>query len=229
MKEMIFTLILIFSVTGTLFCDSASEKEKTGNDAKTKKKKLSSSMKNQFIAKDENPKFIEAMIIHFQGVEGDKEAVHKSAELFEKLVKENPENPKYRAYLGSSYNLEGRDAFFFWTKKKFLDKGTKLLNQAVKEAPESTELRMLRGMNNVHLPKFFKRSQLCIEDFTSILNNKEFNYWEPEFRQEVYYYLGLAYQKNENEESAKKNWEICIKMNPESKFGKLAKKKMSAE
>jgi tetratricopeptide (TPR) repeat protein len=210
MKAMIFTLTLALLGIGVLFCGTMPEENHNASEKST----------------SENSKFSTAMKFHNEGVDGSKSAVKKSIKYFEELVTENPDNAKYIAYLGSSYNLRARDAFFPWSKLKYVEQGSDNLDKAVKMAPNSTEIRMIRAMNNIYLPKFLNRTPICIDDFTSIIKNREFNYWKAEQQQEVYYHLALAYEKIEENDLAKDNYSKCRNLNPETKLGKAANSKL---
>lgn len=103
---------------------------------------------------------------------GDKTAVDNAIKLFEKLHKKRKNDPLVAVWLGKSCTLKARDALF--TKKIYwIKRGFKLLDNAVKMAPENIFIRLERAINDLYMPSFLGRFKSCKKDFDILLKSIE--------------------------------------------------------
>jgi hypothetical protein len=63
---------------------------------------------------------------------GTSGAADIAQEKFRQLLSEEPANPLYLAYYGSTYTLQARESSLPWTKIRLVNKGVELLDQALK-------------------------------------------------------------------------------------------------
>ena len=76
--------------------------------------------------------FTSALTQFERGVNGSKKAAADALEQFRLLSEQQPDNPLYLAYYGSSITIRGRDAWMPWTRLKLGDQGLDIIGTAVK-------------------------------------------------------------------------------------------------
>jgi tetratricopeptide (TPR) repeat protein len=168
--------------------------------------------------------FSEAVELHMQGVEGDKEAVKKACKLMEKVRKLTSNNNLVEAYYGSTSTLLARDMVDPLEKLKKAADGLKILDRSVAKEPENTEIRILRAYVCSRIPEeFFHRSAIAIEDFNYLLSRYE---REPGiFSQQTYwqilYNLGLVYKKVGKHQEARNTWQKLLSQTTDANYRKL--------
>lgn len=165
-----------------------------------------------------------------QGVDGDAQAVKDLVVHLKKLIKEDPKNQLYVAYLGSAYSLRSRDA---WITKKmdYLKLAEKTMNQAVAAAPDNAAVRFVRATNLYHLPSIFGLRDEARADFEKLLGQVE-SANPPAFntktRQAIYYYAGLSFYQTDRPEQAKSAWQKGVQLSAKSKLGLAMRKKLKS-
>ena len=149
--------------------------------------------------------FRTADLCHDEGVKENKEAVKLAEKYLRELLKLEPGNAPALALLGSTYTLKGRDAFWPGTQLSLVKEGNKFMDEAAKLAPDSFQVRITRGLNNVHMPGFLKREEIARADLAWLWNRIEA---EPAaqsvaVKQEVALWLGVSLQKAKKSAEAK--------------------------
>ncbi len=94
----------------------------------------------------------------------------ESIRLNEKLKSINNPEPLLKGYQGASYIARARYAPLF-DKKGLLNTGTQILEEAIKEKPNSLELIFLRMTIQTHLPSFLGYNDNIESDKNFILAN----------------------------------------------------------
>ncbi|TCL76915.1 hypothetical protein EDC14_1001200 [Hydrogenispora ethanolica] len=114
--------------------------------------------------------YAEAKRLHDLGVAGNKTAARMGLELWEQAHSRDPQDPVALGYYGSSLALNGRYASDTNGMFGAAIKGLKLLNEAVSQAPDHWELRLLRGYLAYSLPEaFFHTTRQAIADFQYLI------------------------------------------------------------
>ncbi len=114
--------------------------------------------------------YAEAKRLHDLGVAGNKTAARMGLELWEQAHSLDPGDPVALGYYGSSLALNGRYAPDINGMFGAGIKGLKLLNEAVSQAPDHWELRLLRGYLSYSLPEaFFHTTRQAVEDFQYLI------------------------------------------------------------
>lgn len=170
--------------------------------------------------------FEEAKRLHQLGIDGDKEAVKKAHAALESLRKRIKTNNLVEAYYGSATALLGRDAVDPMERVEKALKGLKLLDQAVTNDKEDTEIRTLRGYVCFKLPEmYFHRTKTAIEDFRYLADcyEKDSAVFAKEFYWQILYDLGLAYKNLQQRQEAETVWQKLLAQDPAVKFKKLLK------
>ncbi len=116
----------------------------------------------------DNPKLVKGIERHDRGVEGSESAVDEAIEILEAVLEASPGNALARAYLGSAQTLKARDVAL-WNKRRWVQRGVETLDAAVKEAPHSPRVRLVRAINAYNLPRIIGRYDLAGEDFAFLL------------------------------------------------------------
>ncbi len=140
--------------------------------------------------------------LHNKGVEGNKKAVNQAYEILEKLIESEPNNPVLLVYKGSCLTLKARDAFWPPKKLDFAREGFGLMDKAAEQAPNNLEVRFIRGMCGLSVPKFFKRLDESIDDFNFLITTYESSQNKDMNGAMVYYHAAQAYIKDNNKEKA---------------------------
>jgi hypothetical protein len=113
--------------------------------------------------------FAEASAVFERAKRGEPRASERASELFQKLSEQDPANPLYLAYWGSSDTMRGRDAWAPWDKMKFARGGLDLIDRAlarltpahdqmtVGAVPVSVETRLVAASTFLAVPDFLDR------------------------------------------------------------------------
>lgn len=168
--------------------------------------------------------FEQAVALHKKGVDGDKEAVNQAYDLLKKIMNMVPQNHLVEAYFGSVTALQGRDATDPMERFNKAIKGLKMLDQAVLEEPDNTEIRTLRAYVSYQLPEtYFHRTATAIEDFSYMVSQYEADpgVFSPEFYHKILYDLGASYKVLEQNQEAEKTWEKLLSQTPNNKYRRL--------
>lgn len=159
----------------------------------------------------------QGIALHDRGESGDKSAAHQAVRLFEEAVEEYPDDALLKAYHGSSVSLVARYADDANDAFAGAIKGMKILDEAVKIAPEDCRVRLVRARQALRLPElFFRRTGVAIVDLEFIreryveggasLSRDE---WL-----EVLWMLGSAYFRLDLVEDAKSVWKALVQEDP---------------
>jgi tetratricopeptide (TPR) repeat protein len=170
--------------------------------------------------------FSEAVKLHMQGVEGDKEAAQKAYQLMEKVRELASNNNLVEAYYGSASTLLARDIVDPMEKLKKATRGLKILDISVSKEPDNTEIRILRAYVCSRIPEnFFHRSVLAIEDFNYLLGRYEKvpSIFSKQMYWKILYELGQAYKNVGKIQEARKTWEKLLSDTTDAKYRGLLK------
>lgn len=163
--------------------------------------------------------------LHEQGVRGNKEAVVQCIEQLEQVLEEQPQNQLARAYLGSAYTLRSRDLWIGPQKLESLRHGGALMDQAVAQAPLNPEVRLVRAINSLSLPRIFNRRKIAVEDFKLLVAQAAQPGLDPSQRQAIYYYAGLA---QETESQSVELWNKGLEIDPLSSLAQKIRSALNA-
>ncbi len=106
-----------------------------------------------------------------RGLAGDAAANERASKLFQALSDAEPQNPLYLAYLGSSFAIQGREAWAPWNKIRHTEKGLGLLDKALsllaaahdevtsRGIPVSEEVRLNAAVTFLAVPGFMNRTE----------------------------------------------------------------------
>ncbi len=180
-----------------------------------------------------NPSDISALKVlgvayHNLSVIGKKGTCKKAFSILTKAYELAPEDYEILAYLGSVHTLLGRDAIFPYTRLYQVNKGCRIMDEAISKSPNNIVVRLTRANNSLALPDFFLRAKYAKEDLLYLLklSEKTPNEFPPELLATIYYTLGEYYKSKEQWDKAREYWEEAVKVAPESKDGLSAQKRL---
>ena len=166
------------------------------------------------------------ILYHNLGVEGDRKAVKRAKNLFEKLLELEPQNTEALAWYGSVLTLKGRDVLFPVSKLSYVNNGIEKMDKAVELAPDNINVRMVKAHNSLNLPGIFHRIEIAVTDFEHLLTLREKR--QEEFSKsllaKIFLGLGSAYKRKEDMVKARENWRKAVEVLPDSREADMAKK-----
>lgn len=77
---------------------------------------------------------------------GDSGRIEPAIAAFEALVRADPKQPVYAAYLGSALGLKAGDAWMPWTKMRYAEQGLDQVDQALSALKPEHDKQLLRGV-----------------------------------------------------------------------------------
>ena len=106
-----------------------------------------------------------------------------------------------------------------------LNKGSKLIDEAVKKDSDKIELHILRLENGIEVSRSspVKRYKVIREDVDYFIAQEKVSLLGNELKAEVYLFCGHYYLDSKDSENARKYFEFAYNASPDSKFGKKAK------
>ncbi len=161
-------------------------------------------------------------LYHDQGVAGNDDAVEKGFTCFDKVLELDPSNAVALAYRGSLWTLRARDAWWPFTKMKDVDKGVDEMDKAVDLAPDNIPVRLVRGINSIHLPSMFRRLPIALKDFDYMLNDARFVRFNPHLQSTIFCWAGIAYHNDGQTTKAKELLQKAISADPNSETARKA-------
>lgn len=166
----------------------------------------------------------EGVALHDRGIAGDKAAAEQALQLFEAAVEEYPDDALIKAYYGSSISLASRYAGDANDMFAGAIKGMKQIDEAVKIAPDSVEVRFVRARHGLRLPElFFRRTSVAIIDLEYLRDrHNEGSLQLP--RQEwleLLWMLGSAYLRLDLVDEAKTAWDALLQQDPDGPYKAL--------
>jgi hypothetical protein len=90
--------------------------------------------------------FVRAVGLFDRARSGESAATEPAVAAFDALVRNEPQQPVYAAYLGSALTLKGRDAWMPWNKMRYVEQGTDRIDGALAALKPEHDARLLRGV-----------------------------------------------------------------------------------
>jgi tetratricopeptide (TPR) repeat protein len=157
-------------------------------------------------------------LCHDEGANDNPEAVKLAEKYFRELIRLEPTNALPLALLGSTFTMKGRDAFWPGTKLSLVKEGLKMMDAAVKRAPDDFHVRMTRAMNNVHMPGFLDREETARDDLAWLWERTQASpgTYPERTRQRIALFYGVALRKLNDTAKAAVVWREGIAIDPTS-------------
>lgn len=134
-------------------------------------------VEDEIIDKEQSEEIFDTAVeLYYRAIKGRGDAAKEAHNLLTILLKDEPKNTEFMAYLGAVKCLLARDEVNLRDKGKYANEGLKLLDIAVLKDATNPLIRMLRGNVANNLPESrFRRTQTAIEDFEHIVSMYEEN------------------------------------------------------
>jgi tetratricopeptide (TPR) repeat protein len=97
-------------------------------------------------AEDQPRQFLEAQSLFERGLRGSEKDNEQAAEKFRALAGQEPDNPLYLAYYGSTFTLKARDAYLPWKKLRLGEEGLDLIDKSLKRLDPEHDRQTLRSI-----------------------------------------------------------------------------------
>jgi len=165
---------------------------------------------------------------HNLAVLGNRGVAKRSVRYLKKLRNTLPGDIETLAYLGSATTILGRDSFNPINKIRYVSKGTKLIDKAIKNEPNNIVMRILRISNSRALPGFFGRYKFVEKDLEFLLEfaEKEPLLFPSGLLANIYYLKGEVLKDKGKISSAQEFWRKAVEVSPESPSGKKASERL---
>lgn len=162
------------------------------------------------------PTYLEIDQAFKRAVDGDGKARNQVKERLLKLKNEEPNNPLITVYLGSTYTLEGRDAWMPWTKMRKTELGLDTMDRAIVMSRDSRErldylqrdtdleVMTISAITFTQVPKMFGRFGQGVELMNSVVEDPRYTQFSNEQKAELLFYMGEAAANDERADDAKK-------------------------
>lgn len=100
----------------------------------------------QVAAQEQLAMFTAAQERFEQGRLGSKSANEQAAAQFKVLTEQEPGNPLFLAYYGSTLTLKSRDAYMPWTKLRLGEQGLEIIDKSLRALDPKHDTLLLRGV-----------------------------------------------------------------------------------
>ncbi len=174
------------------------------------------------VAGDEN--LVRGIELHDRAVDGDKGATPKAYDLLKAAHLAHPDDPVAEAYFGSATALLGRDAVDPDERLSKALRGLKILDRAVRRAPDNVRVRTVRAYVCYRLPEmYFHRTYAAVEDFSHLasLYEKDNSVLPEPFYWQILFDLGKAYQNVGRKAEAVQTWKKLLSVTRDPKYQEL--------
>ncbi len=182
-------------------------------------------LQQQLAAQPANPALLFALgdLCHDEGVKDNAKAVLLAEKYFRQLLRQDTNHARGLALLGSTLTMKARDTFWPGTRLSLVKEGNKLMDAAVKMAPDDPQVRMTRALNNVNMPKFLNRETLARDDLAWLWEKVRTSpeIFDEQSRQEIALAYGVALNKFKSGKTALEVWNQGLAINPRSPTASL--------
>jgi len=142
---------------------------------------------------------------HIKAREDAKKYASRAVEFLAKAHEINKRDYETMCYLGSATTMMAKATWNPIKKMSYVNKGTALMDKAVRIDPDNISVRMTRGHNSKSLPSFLNRGEIALDDFKYLADLIQKN---PELslsrKKDVYINLAELYSKADDQPKAEK-------------------------
>ncbi len=168
-------------------------------------------------------------IYYWLALDRDSESLVEAEKIFRHVLDSDRDNAQSLAYYGAvlglkiGYSLVPPDQVI-----RTAQEASASLDRAVSLAPDSIEVREIRGYTSLHTPSYAGRDNLAVEDFSHALTLLELAKASSEDIAEVCLALGDAYNKTGERQKARASWQRAIDLLPGSFSAKTAQLRLDS-
>ena len=186
-------------------------------------------LKKQIAADPNNlaPRLNLGRACHWLALSHDEDALIEGEKAFRQILAREPDNAVALAYAGALLGL--KIGYHMIPEDQIgptANQAGAALDRAVKLAPDSIEVRMIRGYSSFYTPSIVGRDALAIEDFTRVIELFKQLPGAEARQAEVHLVLGDAYRKTGKMDRAREQWERTRALAPASSFAVAAESRL---
>ena len=142
---------------------------------------------------------------HIKASKDTKEYAPRAVEFLSRAYEINKKDNETMCYLGSVATMMANTTWNPIKKMSYVNKGTGLMDKAVKRDPDNVSVRMTRASNSKNLPSFLNRGDIALEDFEYLAGLIEKNPGHlTSIKKKVYLNLAELYEKAGDRTNAEK-------------------------
>jgi hypothetical protein len=181
-------------------------------------------------AQDMDQELAEARTVFLRGVDGDKRAVRDAIQRFRTLSLAHPQEPVFKAYLGASMTLQGRDTTNNIEKKRITDEGLGVVDRALdaqkasadQASPRYLDTLLVAANTYIHLPAFFNRNDEGKRLLQEILAHYAFDGMAAGFKAAVYMAAATVAHGEGDQAAYRRYLDLTVSTDPEGRDGLTA-------
>lgn len=194
-----------------------------------------------FAAQAAAPSFQKAFELYLVGANEQapdhEDANEQANEAFAKLLESDPSNPLYMTYLGSTWMLKARDAWFPWNKMKHAERGLALMDKALSllgpahgealpgQMSVSAQVRSIAAIGFVRLPDArFKRLRQGNDMLRALIESAEVRNLPGPATAHLHYFAGEAARLSGRPGEAETRYREAVELAPGSTYAALAER-----
>lgn len=164
---------------------------------------------------------------YWMALERDTQAQAEAEQAFRQILAREPDNAVALAYHGALLGIKvGTNIIPHDQITAVMNRAHEELDRAVRLAPDSVEVRELRGYASFYTPSIFGRDQLAIEDFTRAIELLERSPGTERARAKSHLILGDTYNKMGEAAAARANWERSRELAPNTGLAAAAEARL---
>ena len=133
----------------------------------------------------------------------DENQVKKSIQIMKKLI-DKKSTPQRESYLGALRAKMATFSFFPWSKISYANKGSKLLDKAVKKDPNDIDIRLMRIFTYVNFPSILKKDIILQNDIRWLLKTLKRNKVPKSAKDSTYKALAMFFARQKDNVRYKK-------------------------
>jgi hypothetical protein len=198
-------------------------------DSLTLDRKLTE-LEKAFSANPTNPAalYTLAKYCHDIGAKDNEQAAKLAEKYFNDLLKLQPTNALATAYLGSTLTMRARDSFWPTRQLSLVKEGIRTMDRAVALAPNDITIRMVRAMNNVHMPRWLDRETIVQDDFVWLWDQvqKQPAFFPTGDKQDIALFYGETLVKAKQKDKARGIWQAGLDFDPKTKEAAAIRKRL---
>jgi signal transduction histidine kinase/tetratricopeptide (TPR) repeat protein len=167
---------------------------------------------------------------YWLALERDAQAQSEAEQAFGQIIERDPNNALALAYHGALLGLKlGSNIVPQNQLTAVMNQAHEELDRAVRLAPDSIEVRELRGYASFYTPSVFDRDSLAVEDFMHAVELLERAPDTETARAKLHLVAGDAYNKMGAEDKARANWERAVRLAPNSGLALAAEARLRGQ
>ncbi|MEW6208656.1 MAG: histidine kinase [Acidobacteriota bacterium] len=233
MRKWLFSMLLIFSLLATV---AAAQRESSSPPSvwqQSRQLRLSEVERlKQELARDPENLSLQislGRIYYWLALDRDAESLAEAEKVFKRVLDRDRDNAQSLAYYGAllglkiGFSLVPQDQII-----RIAQEANASLDRAVSLAPDSIEVREVRGYTSLHTPSYAGRDHLAVEDFSHAITLLENAKASDEDIADVHLALGDAYNKIGERQKARASWQRARDLLPGSLAAKTAQMRLDS-